>query len=48
TVSQPIFQIGGMVSEMLIQMVKHIPLENKQILLEPSLIERLSTGAPIK
>lgn len=48
TVSQPIFQIGGMVCEMLIQMVKHIPLENRQILLKPSLIERLSTGAPIK
>jgi len=48
TVSQPIFQIGGMVSEMLIQIVKQVPLEKKQILLNPSLIERQSTGAPIK
>lgn len=48
TVSQPIFQIGGMVCEMLIRMVRQIPLEKKQILLNPSLIERQSTGAPLK
>ncbi len=48
TVHQPIFQIGGMVSEMLIQIVKNVPLEKKQILLKPSLIKRQSSGAPIK
>jgi LacI family transcriptional regulator len=48
TVSQPIFQIGGMVCEILIRMVKQISLEKKQIRLNPSLIERQSTGAPLK
>lgn len=47
TVHQPIFQIGGMVCEMLIQIIKDLPLAEDQILLEPSLIERQSTGAPI-
>jgi len=48
TVRQPIFQIGGMVCEMLISIVKELPLQERQILLEPSLIERQSTGAPFQ
>lgn len=48
TVHQPIFQIGGMVCEMLIQMIKGTTLDNRQILLQPSLIKRQTTGAPLE
>ena len=46
TVHQPIFQIGSMVCEMLIKIVRGEPLEEKQVLLKPSLIKRQSTGVP--
>jgi len=46
-VHQPIFQIGSMVCEMLIKIVRGEPLEEKQVLLKPSLIKRQSTGAPL-
>ena len=44
TVHQPIYQIGGMVCEMLIKIILGQELEQKHILLKPSLIIRESTG----
>ena len=44
TVHQPIYQIGGMVCEMLIKIIKGQELERKHILLEPTLVIRESSG----
>ena len=44
TLHQPLYQIGGMVCEMLIHLIRGEDLERKQILLEPELIVRQSSG----
>ncbi len=46
TVHQPVYQIGGMVTEMLIQKIRGKALENEQVLLQPTLIVRSSCGPP--
>ena len=48
TLHQPIYKIGNMVCEMLIQLIQGIPLEKDQIILKPSLVVRQSCGACIK
>ena len=48
TVQQPIFQIGAMVSEMLIKQIQNQPIDQKQILLKPKLVVRQSCGANSK
>ena len=42
TVRQPIYQIGSTICRMLIQLVRHDVLEERQILLEPKLVVRES------
>ena len=44
TLHQPLYKIGGMVCEMLIQLIRGEPLEEKYILLKPELIVRQSSG----
>jgi LacI family transcriptional regulator len=44
TIHQPLYQIGGMVCEMLIRLIQGEALDEKQILLKPELIVRQSTG----
>ena len=44
TVHQPIYQIGSMVCDMLINIIQERTLEQKQIILKPSLIVRESSG----
>jgi LacI family transcriptional regulator len=44
TVHQPIYQIGSMVCEMLIQLIRGEELKEKHILLKPALIARQSSG----
>ncbi|MBT7990421.1 MAG: LacI family DNA-binding transcriptional regulator [Anaerolineae bacterium] len=44
TLHQPLYQIGGMVCEMLIHLVRGEELEKKNILLKPELIVRQSAG----
>ena len=44
TLHQPLYQIGGMVCEMLIHLIRGEKLEKKKILLEPELIVRQSSG----
>jgi DNA-binding LacI/PurR family transcriptional regulator len=46
TLQQPIYQIGRQVTEMLYNLIHHIPLENPQLLLKPQLIIRDSTCPP--
>ena len=43
TVHQPIYKIGGMVCEMLIQLIQGKTLDEKHILLEPELVVRRSS-----
>ncbi len=45
TVHQPIYQIGSMVCEMLIKLIRGESLDNKQVLLKPKLIVRDSCGS---
>jgi LacI family transcriptional regulator len=45
TVGQPIYQIGGMVCEMLVKIVKGEALENRHLILKPSLNIRQSSGS---
>ncbi|NIS82497.1 MAG: substrate-binding domain-containing protein [Anaerolineales bacterium] len=45
TVHQPVYEIGGMVSEMLIRRIQRDPLEQEQVLLKPTLVVRQSCGA---
>lgn len=44
TVRQPIYAIGQQATEMLIQVIRHKPLETPQVLLTPQLIVRESCG----
>jgi len=44
TVNQPVHIIGGMVCEMLIKLIKNEAIEDKQIILKPSLVIRQSCG----
>jgi LacI family transcriptional regulator len=44
TVNQPVYQIGGMVTEMLIKRIQGVTLDYEKILLMPSLIIRQSCG----
>lgn len=44
TIHQPLYQIGGMVCEMLIHLIRGEKLERQQILLKPELIMRQSSG----
>jgi len=46
TIHQPIYQIGEMVCEMLINHIRGEALAEEQILLTPSLVVRQSSGAP--
>lgn len=45
TVKQPIYQIGGMLCEMLIKRIHGEELEQEQVVLQPTLIIRQSCGA---
>ncbi|MCU0488138.1 MAG: substrate-binding domain-containing protein [Anaerolineales bacterium] len=45
TLTQPIYQIGGLVCEMLIKIIRGQPVDQQQIYLKPELIVRQSTGA---
>jgi LacI family transcriptional regulator len=47
TLHQPLYQIGGMVCEMLIQLIRGEPLDEKYILLKPELMVRQSSGLSI-
>jgi LacI family transcriptional regulator len=44
TVHQPVYQIGGMVTEMLVKKIRGQAIENERVLLRPSLIVRSSCG----
>jgi LacI family transcriptional regulator len=44
TVHQPVYQIGGMVTEMLVRKIRGQVLDNERVLLQPSLIVRSSCG----
>jgi len=46
TLTQPIYQIGSLVCEMLIKLIKDEPIPQKQIILKPDLIVRQSSGLP--
>ena len=44
TIHQPVYRIGGMVTEMLIHIIQGKPLGDEHILLKPSLVMRQSCG----
>jgi DNA-binding LacI/PurR family transcriptional regulator len=44
TVHQPVYQIGGMVCEMLIKVIQDEIAEKQQVLLQPKLVIRQSCG----
>ncbi|HEY61535.1 MAG TPA: LacI family transcriptional regulator [Anaerolineae bacterium] len=44
TVHQPVYQIGGMVCEMLIKRIQGVPMDDEHLVLKPSLIVRKSCG----
>ncbi len=44
TVQQPIYDIGRRALDMLIQVIRHEPLDNPQVILKPKLIIRESSG----
>jgi LacI family transcriptional regulator len=44
TIHQPVYQIGGMVTEMLVKKIRGQVLDNERVLLQPSLIVRSSCG----
>lgn len=46
TIRQPIYQIGTMVCQMLINILRGVTLEERQIILQPSLVIRQSSGPP--
>ena len=46
TVHQPIYRIGTMVCQMLIQLIRGEPLSQQQVILQPSLIVRQSSHFP--
>ena len=47
TVHQPVYQIGAMVCEMLIKLIRGDLIEEAQILIKPSLVVRQSSGSQI-
>jgi len=47
TINQPVYKIGGMVTEMLIHKIQGKPNEMDQILLQPSLVIRQSCGEKV-
>jgi len=47
TLHQPLYQIGDMVCEMLIQLIRGKPLEKRYVLLKPELMVRQSSGLSI-
>jgi DNA-binding LacI/PurR family transcriptional regulator len=44
TVHQPVYKIGGMVCEMLVDLIEGNPLAQQQIVLKPNLMVRQSCG----
>ena len=44
TIHQPVYKIGGMVTDMLIRRIQAKPLEQEKIILKPSLVIRQSCG----
>jgi len=46
TIHQPIYQIGGMVCEMVIKLIRGEPLDERRVLLKPELIVRQSSNLP--
>lgn len=44
TVHQPVEQLGMMVAQMLLQLIRQEPITDKQVIVKPSLIIRQSTG----
>lgn len=46
TVHQPAQQLGMMVAEMLLKVIRKEPIDKKQVILKPSLVIRQSSGAP--
>lgn len=48
TVHQPVYQIGGMVCEMLVNIIRNEESEHQQVLLKPNLVVRQSTGVNIQ
>lgn len=46
TVHQPAHQLGTMVAQLLLKVIRGEPVEEKQIIVKPSLVVRQSTGAP--
>jgi LacI family transcriptional regulator len=47
TMHQPLYQIGGMVCEMLIRLIRGEELDEKYVLLKPELIVRQSSKMSI-
>jgi DNA-binding LacI/PurR family transcriptional regulator len=45
TLHQPVYQIGTMVSQMLVKAIKGEEIAKRQVILQPSLVVRQSTGA---
>ena len=48
TVHQPVYQIGGRVCEMLVNIIRNEGSEHQQVLLKPNLVVRQSTGINIQ
>lgn len=48
TVHQPVYQIGGRVCEMLVNIIRNEESEHQQVLLKPNLVVRQSTGINIQ
>ncbi len=47
TVHQPAMEMGRMVADMLLRLIKKKSVDQKQIIIEPQLVVRASTGAPV-
>lgn len=45
TVNQPVYKIGAMICQMLIRLIQGKPVEERQIILQPALVIRQSTGS---
>ena len=48
TVHQPASEMGSMVAQMLLNLIDRKPIEEKQVIIKPTIIIRKSTGAPAK
>jgi LacI family transcriptional regulator len=46
TMNQSVYELGGQLTELLIQLITNSTLENTQRLLQPQLIIRASSGQP--